>query len=63
MELPLSEVAVFEDALYCVKTTKAAGFYTYAVMDESAARDAKEIRACCDRYLESFDELVEELTQ
>lgn len=47
---------VFEDALYAIKTAKAAGFPTVGLYDETSRKDQKEIRAMADRYLHSAQE-------
>lgn len=46
-----SETAVFEDALYALRTAKAAGFFTVAVADPSAADDREALQSCADIYL------------
>lgn len=52
------ETAVFEDALYAVKTAKEAGFYTVAVFDAANAQDAEEIREISDVYVEQLSSLI-----
>ena len=55
----ISETCVFEDALYAIKTAKAAGFPVVAVYDLSADGQQDEIRALADRYYKSFAEWSE----
>lgn len=52
-----SDVFVFEDALYSMKTAKAAGYRVIAVEDYSAEPDRDEIKALADYYIESYDEI------
>ena len=47
---------VFEDALYAIKTAKAAGFPTVGLYDETSRKDQEEIRAMADLYLHSAQE-------
>lgn len=47
---------VFEDALYAIKTAKAAGFPTVGLYDETSKKDQEEIRATADLYLHSAQE-------
>ena len=47
------ETVVLEDALYALRTAKAAGFCTVAVGDPSSAQDRAAIQECADFYLES----------
>ncbi len=54
------EITVFEDALYAIRTTKKAGFYTVGVFDAYAVREAAEIKKTCDRYIMDFAELIQE---
>lgn len=51
-----SEVFVFEDALYSMKTAKAAGYRVVAVEDYSSAGDRGEIRKTADYYVTAYDE-------
>ena len=50
---------VFEDALHCIRTAKAAGFRVCAVYDPSAEDDQEEIRALADTYIRSFEDMLE----
>jgi len=49
-----SEVLVFEDVLYAVKTAKAAGFYTVAIEDAASADKKGEIKKNADLYIQDF---------
>lgn len=50
------ETLVFEDALYAIKTAKAAGFTVVALYDESASQQQNEIKKLADFYFKSFIE-------
>ena len=50
------ETIVFEDALYAVRSAKAAGLYTVGVYDSFSEYDAGEIKELADGYIRSFDE-------
>lgn len=52
-----SEVVVFEDSLYAVKTAKKAGFKVVGVSDKAAQKDKKEIIRICDYYINNFKEI------
>ncbi len=47
---------VFEDALYALRTAKAAGYPVVGVFDPTADHD-EEIRALADLYIRSFEEM------
>ncbi|MBR3641203.1 MAG: HAD family phosphatase [Oscillibacter sp.] len=49
---------VFEDALYAIRTAKAAGFRVAGVYDAAAEADQDEIRRISDYYVRSFEEMV-----
>ena len=53
---PKEETAVFEDALYAVKTARAAGFKVVAVYDRSATAFQDEIKAMAHLYINSLYE-------
>ena len=44
-----AEIAVYEDALYAVRTAKNAGFYVVGVYDKSA--DTEAVKAAADEYI------------
>lgn len=54
------ETWVFEDALYAIKTAKAAGFPVAGIYDETSRREQEEIRALADVYLRDWKELTVE---
>lgn len=58
LEMDKSEVCVFEDALYCAKTAKHAGFNVIGIYDESSKTDIEELKALCDGFIMSFQELL-----
>lgn len=47
---------LFDDALYALKTAKAAGMPVVAIYDRSQTKDEDEIRNLADLYLNSFEE-------
>lgn len=49
---------VFEDALYAIRTAKAAGFRVAGVYDVTAEADQPEIRRISDYYIRSYEELI-----
>ena len=53
------ECIVFEDILTAVSAAKSAGFYTVAVYDECSKENAKKIKEICDKYIFSFEEMLE----
>lgn len=54
-----SDVGVIEDALYCIKTAKEAGFYVIGMYDKSYQSDREAIKNICDTYVTTFRELEE----
>lgn len=52
------EMCVFEDALYSIRSAKAAGCPVVAVLDPTQAATWPEIRALADRCIESYEELL-----
>ena len=51
---------VFEDALYAMKSAKAAGCRVVAIEDSTARLQRDEIRAIADRYIQNYSELLDE---
>lgn len=49
------DVAVFEDALFALRTAKAAGFYTVGVFDGACAEDWHRIRALADETVRDWN--------
>lgn len=52
------DIVVFEDALYCAKTAKNAGFYVVGVYDKSSQKDIEALREECGHFIMSFKELL-----
>ncbi|MNC37408.1 Fructose-1-phosphate phosphatase YqaB [compost metagenome] len=52
------QCTVFEDALYAVKTAKAAGFYVVAVYDTAHAEDWNLIKEISDTYITDWRNLI-----
>ncbi|NMA24362.1 MAG: HAD family phosphatase [Clostridiales bacterium] len=52
----INETVVFEDALYAIRTAKAAGFPVAAFYDEAARTQQDEIKRLADWYFLSFAE-------
>lgn len=53
-----AEIAVYEDALYAVKTAKEAGYYVIGVYDESASENWKTIENLADEIILNWEENV-----
>ena len=51
---------VFEDALYAMKSAKAAGCRVVAIEDSTARLQRDEIRAVADRYIQNYSELLDD---
>lgn len=54
------QCVVFEDALYAMKSAKAAGCRIVAIEDSTARLQRDEIRAIADRYICNYSELLDE---
>lgn len=52
------EIAVYEDALYAVRTAKNAGYYVVAVYDSSAAHHWDTVRSIADRSILTWEEAI-----
>ena len=52
------ETWVFEDALYSIKTARAAGLHALGLFDESSAADQDEIRQTADLYFTSLSQFT-----
>ncbi len=52
---PPQDVAVYEDALFALRTAKAAGFYTVGVFDDQCAADWDEICRLSDETVREWD--------
>ena len=51
-----NEIAVYEDALYAVKTAKNAGYYVIGVYDESAAKNWEAVTKIADEVIVNWEE-------
>ncbi|MDF2878163.1 MAG: putative haloacid dehalogenase, family protein [Clostridia bacterium] len=58
LEIDPEEIVVFEDALYCVKTAKSAGFHVIGVYDKSSQQDIEALKKECGQFIMSFKELL-----
>lgn len=56
LNTPKEDTIVFEDALYAIKSAKAAGLLVVAVYDESFHEEREEIRVISDFYLDSLED-------
>lgn len=59
LKTPRETTWVFEDALYSIRTAKAAGFKIAAIYDEYSKCDTAAIRELCDEYIVSYPEWSE----
>ena len=57
------DTVVFEDALYAIRTAKAAGFRVAGVYDITQEADQLEIQRLSDYYIRSYEELVQSETR
>ncbi len=53
------DTVVFEDALFAIRTAKAAGFRVAAVYDPAFAEEQPQIQAISDYYIRSYREMFE----
>ena len=51
---------MFEDAYYATQGAKAAGCTVLAIEDQTAFREKEAILKIADKYVRSFDEMIEE---
>ncbi len=58
LELPKQQIAIFEDALYCIQAARATGCHLVGVYDESSKNDWDEIKNSSDCTIMSFKELL-----
>jgi len=54
----INETMVVEDALYAMETAKKAGFVVAGVYDKVADDQQEEIKALCDHYWITMDEML-----
>ena len=55
--VPKEDCVMFEDSLYAMQGARNAGLGVIGMTDATNTRDREAIRACCDRVIDSFDEL------
>jgi len=53
-----AEIAVYEDALYAVKTAKNAGYYVIGVYDEGAAKNWEAVTKIADEVIKNWEDLL-----
>ena len=58
LEAEPENIAVYEDALYSLKTAKEAGYYIVAVYDDSAVRNWKTIENIADEKILNWEEHI-----
>jgi len=58
MGTEISETLVVEDAIYAMETAKKAGFIVAGVYDKAADDHQDEIKAVCDYYFVTLDEML-----
>lgn len=56
-------ITVYDDALHALKSAAAAGCVTVGVYDPSSEGDTLQIKSLCDRYIVSFQELIDQLRE
>lgn len=56
--LKTEECVVFEDVLEAVKGAKMGNYITVGVFDDRSVDDAEKMKALCDKYIYSFEELL-----
>lgn len=54
-----SDVFVFEDALYSIKTAKSAGYKVIGIADYSAECDREEIKKLADYFIDDYSEIYD----
>lgn len=58
LAMPAHQIAIFEDALYCIRAARATGCYIVGVFDESSQDDWETIKDSSDCAIMSFKELI-----
>lgn len=56
--LKTEECVVFEDVLEAVKGAKMGNYITVGIFDDRSADDTEKMKALCDKYIYSFEELI-----
>lgn len=54
LEAVPADIAVYEDAIYAVRTAKAAGFYVVGVYDDASAANWAELNTLCDATIRDW---------
>lgn len=54
----IDKCVVFEDILSATKAAKSGGFKVVVVADEASKSDEREIRAICDAFINSYEEIL-----
>lgn len=54
------DTLVFEDAVFCLETARAAGYKTAGVNDASGGENQETVKALCDYYIESTADISPE---
>lgn len=58
MNIKNSDCIVFEDIYLGLKGAKDGGFLTVCMRDPSSEKDREKILSICDKYIESFKEML-----
>ncbi|AFA47313.1 HAD family hydrolase [Acetobacterium woodii] len=58
LRLPVDQITIFEDALYCIQAARNTGCHIVGVYDESSKADWAEIQKNADDTILSFKELL-----
>lgn len=58
LQIPAQQIAIFEDALYCIRAARATSCQLVGVYDEASKNDWDEIRKLSDLSIMSFKELL-----
>ena len=53
------DTVVFEDVLQCIQTLKNNGYRIYAVADECQGDTVNDIKKLCEKFIESYKDLME----
>jgi len=59
LELPAPQIAIFEDALYCIQAARESGCHIIGVFDEASKNDWEAIKNSSDYAIMSFKELLQ----
>ncbi len=53
--------AVFEDAIYCIRTVSDSGYRLFAKDDPYSQKDREEIESRCEKYIEDYGRYINEI--